>query len=106
MSPDQELSHLTKALDLTSDQQTRIKPILQDRHDQLMQMHQDASISREDRMSKMKTLDNESNSRLEATLTDQQKTKYEKMIADRRERMAQMRGMRGNSSDAGQQSPQ
>ncbi len=102
MSPDQELAHLTRALDLTSDQQTQIKPILQDRHDQLMQMHQDASISREDRMTKMKTLDDDSNSRLQAVLNDQQKTRYAKMIADRKERMSQMRGMHRNNDDAGQ----
>ncbi len=99
MSPDQELSHLTKALDLTSDQQTQIKPILQDRHDQLMQLHQDGSLSRDARMAKMKTLDDESNTKLQAVLNDQQKTKYEKMVADRKERMAQMRGMHHGGDD-------
>lgn len=96
MSPDQELSHLTKALDLSSDQQSQLKPVLQDRHDQLMQIHQDASISRQDKMTKMKTLDNDSNTKVEAILNSEQKTKYEKMIADRKERMAQMRAMRHN----------
>lgn len=96
MSPDQELSHLTKNLSLTSDQQTQIKPILQDRHDQMMQMHQDASMSRPDRMAKMKALDESSNTKLEAVLTGEQKTKYEKMIADRKEHMQQERAMHGN----------
>ena len=104
MSPDQELSHLTKALDLTGDQQTQIKPILQDRHDQLMQLRQDGSISRDDRMAKMKTLDDESNNKLQAVLNDQQRAKYQKMVADRKERMAQMRGMRHGGDDG--QAPQ
>ncbi len=100
MSPDQELSHLTKALNLSSDQQTQIKPILEDRHDQLMQLHQDSSLSRQDRMSKMKSLDETSNSKLEAVLNDQQKTKYDKMVADRKARMQAMRENRGNDAAA------
>ncbi len=103
MSPDQELSHLTKALDLTSDQQTQIKPVLQDRHDQLMQLHQDGSLSRDTRMAKMKTLDDDSNTKLQAVLNDQQKAKYQKMVADRKERMAQMRGMRHGGDDGAPQ---
>ncbi len=91
MSPDQELSHLTKALSLTSDQQSQIKPILQDRHDQLMQLHQDQSMSREDKMTKMHSLDDSSNSRLTAILQPEQKAKYDKMIADRKEHMQEMR---------------
>ena len=88
MSPDQELSHLTKALSLSSDQQTQIKPILQDRHDQML--HQDGSLSRDAKMTKMKSLDEDSNTKLEAVLNDQQKSKYEKMIADRKARMQAM----------------
>jgi protein CpxP len=87
MSPDQELEHMTKALDLTSDQQTQIKPILQDRHDQMMQLHQDQSMARPDKMAKMQALDQSSNSKLEAVLTDQQKTKYEAMIQRREQHM-------------------
>jgi protein CpxP len=103
MSPDQELSHLTKKLNLTSDQQTKIKPILQERHDQLMQTHQDASMSRQDRMAKMKNADENANSKLGAVLNDQQKPEYEKMIADRKQHMQEMRAMRHNGD--GQTSP-
>ncbi len=96
MSPDQELTHLTKRLSLTSDQQSQIKPILQDRHDQMMSLHQDSSMSREDRMSKMRSLDENSNSKLEAVLTPDQKTKYEQMIADRKQHMQEMRAEHAN----------
>ena len=102
MSPDQELSHLTKALDLTSDQQSRLKPILQDRHDQLMQIHQDGSMSRQEKMAKMRTLDDGANNKVQAILNPEQKTKYDKMVADRKERMAHMRAMRHNGGDSEQ----
>ncbi len=102
MSPDQELAHLTKKLNLTSDQQTQIKPILENRHDQMMQMRGDTSLSRPDKMAKMKSLDDDSNTKLEAVLNDQQKPKYEKMIANRKEHMQERRANRG---DDGAQAP-
>lgn len=95
MSPDQELAHMTKALNLSSDQQAQLKPVLQDRHDQLMQLHQDSSLSREDRMSKIKALDADSNSKVLAVLNDQQKTKYNQMVADRQEHRQEMRQNHG-----------
>jgi protein CpxP len=100
MSPDMELSHLTRSLSLSTDQQTQIKPILQNRQDQMMQIHSDSSMARPDKMAKMKSLDDDSNTKLEAVLNDQQKTKYEKMIADRKEKMKEMRAERGNGQDA------
>ena len=106
MSPDEELTHLTKALDLTSSQQTQVKPILQDRHDRLMQLHQDASLNRETRGAKMKSLDDDSNTKLESVLNDQQKAKYEKMVADRKAHMQEMRSHHmngGDGADAGAQ---
>ena len=107
MSPDRELAGLTKRLQLSSDQQNQIKPILQDRHDQLMQLHQDQSLSRPDRMAKMKTLDEDSNTKLEAVLNPDQKTKYEKMIAERKEHMQEQRAEHnGSQSGAGDAQPQ
>lgn len=106
MSPDMELQHLTKALQLTSDQQSQIKPILQDRHDQMMQIHQDSSLARPDKMAKMKSLDDDSNTKLEAVLNDQQKAKYEKMMQHRREKMQQMRGMQQGGGDSSSPQPQ
>ncbi len=106
MSPDDELSRLSKKLNLSSDQQSQIKPILQDRHDQLMQIHQDASLSREAKGSKMKSLDDDSNTKLEAVLNGQQKTTYEKMVADQKARREQMRSRHmngGDGADAGAQ---
>lgn len=96
MSPDKELEHLTKQLSLSSDQQTQIKPILQDRQDQMRQIHEDNSLARPDKMAKMKTLDDSSNTKLEAVLNADQKTKYEKMIADRKAKMEEMRASRQN----------
>lgn len=84
-SPEQELAHMTKALDLTGDQQTQLKPILQNRRDQLQQLRQDSNTLRPEKYAKMKAMDEESNSKVEAILNPEQKTKYESMVAKRRQ---------------------
>lgn len=92
MSPDEQLSHLTKALNLSSDQQAQIKPILQNVQQQGMQIHQDQSLSQQDRWSKMQALHQDTNSKIEAVLNDSQKQKFEEMQA---KRQGHMRGGEG-----------
>lgn len=94
MNPDNQLEHLTKALDLSSDQQTQIKPILENQQQQMMQLHQDTSLSRDDKMAKAKSLHADTTSKIEAVLNDQQKQKYEAMQQRMQERM-QQRGQGG-----------
>ncbi|HVW76187.1 MAG TPA: hypothetical protein VHB45_01140 [Alloacidobacterium sp.] len=92
MDPDRQLEHLTKALNLSSDQQNQIKPILQDQQQQMMQIHQDTSLSRDDKMAKAKSLHEDTTSKIEAVLNDQQKQKYEAMQQKMQERMQQRGG--------------
>ncbi len=99
-SPEQELAHMTKALSLTGDQQTQLKPILENRHDQLQQLRQDSSTPRSDKYAKMKALDEESNSKVEAVLNPEQKTKYENMMAKRHQQREEAHGQHG--ADEGQ----
>lgn len=79
MDPEGQLKHLTKALDLTADQQTQIKPLLDSQHQQMEAIHQDQSLSREDRFAKMKTIREDSKTKIEAVLNDTQKQKFEAM---------------------------
>jgi Spy/CpxP family protein refolding chaperone len=87
MSTEQQLEHMTKALNLTSAQQTQIKPLLDARRQQMMQMHEDQSLSREDRMTKFKALDDDTHVKIAAVLDDKQKAKFEKMQERREEHM-------------------
>ena len=80
-SPDKQLEHMTKALNLTSDQQTQIKPILTDRQQKMQALFQDQSLTREDRHSKAQAIQQDTKARLEATLNDQQKQQFEEMQA-------------------------
>jgi Spy/CpxP family protein refolding chaperone len=99
---EEQLEHMSKALKLTTDQQSQIKPLLDARRQQMMQMHEDKSLSREDRMTKFKALDDDTHVKIEAVLDQKQKEKFEKMQERREERMEQHQGdgMRG-----GQQPP-
>jgi Spy/CpxP family protein refolding chaperone len=87
MSPDQQLDRLTKALSLTDDQKTQIRPILQDREEKMQSIRSDTSLSREDRMAKMRSTFEESNNKIRAVLTDTQKQKFDQMQQRRREHM-------------------
>src|ERR1700748_500231 len=77
--PSEQLAHLTKALNLTSDQQSQIKPMLENQQQQMMQIRQDQSLSRADKMTKFKSLSSDTHGKIEAVLNDQQKQKFEEM---------------------------
>jgi hypothetical protein len=77
MDPDQRLAHMTKRYNLSADQQSQIKPILQNEQQQMQAMHSDSSMSRDDKRSKMMSMHEADNQKIEAILNDQQKQKFE-----------------------------
>jgi protein CpxP len=79
MDPDKQLAMMTKKLNLTSDQQNQIKPILTDRQQQMQALRADSSMSREDRISKMKAIREDSRGKIEAVLNADQKQTFENM---------------------------
>ena len=81
MDPNKQLEHLTKTLNLSADQQTQIKPILTDRQQKMQALWQDQALSREDRHSKAQAIQQDTKTRLEAALNDQQKQQFEEMQA-------------------------
>jgi Spy/CpxP family protein refolding chaperone len=73
------LARLTKQLDLTDDQQTKLKPILEAGHTQMQTIHQDSTLSQQDKMAKMKDARESLNSQINAVLTPDQQTKFAAM---------------------------
>jgi len=86
------LEHLSNALNLTDDQKSQIKPILEDRQKQMESIRSDSSLSPEDRRSKMRSLMEDSNTKLRAVLNDEQKSKFDEMQSRMRERREQHGG--------------
>ena len=103
MDPDRQLQHLTKALDLSPDQQSQIKPILLDHQQKMQALWQDQSLSRQDRRSKAMDLQQDTHSKIEAALNDQQKQKFEAMQQRMRNHR---RGMQGDMNNPPTTSPQ
>jgi Spy/CpxP family protein refolding chaperone len=77
--PDQHLQMLTKQLNLTQEQQEKIRPILQDQHTKMEQLEQNSSTSKEDRRSQMQQMHQDTVSRVKEVLNDDQKAKFDKM---------------------------
>ena len=92
MSPDDRLAQMTKRYDLSADQQTQIKPILADQQQQMMALRQDSSLSREDRMTKMMSIRDASNTKISAILNDSQKQKFTEDQQKMQQRMMQRGG--------------
>lgn len=108
MDPDARLAHMTKRYKLTADQQSQIKPILQDEQQQMQSLRGDTSASRDDKMAKMKGIHDASTQKIEAVLTDQQKQKFEADQQKMQERRAQhmQGGPGGPPPDGGAPPPQ
>jgi protein CpxP len=81
MSTEQRLQHLTKALNLTEDQQAKIKPILENESQQMQTLRQDTSVSQQDRWPKIQAIHDSTTSQIRPILTEEQQKKYEEMTA-------------------------
>ena len=86
-----QLERLTKRLNLSPDQVTQIKAINEDTRTQSMAVRSDQSLSQADRRSKMMEIRKTSRDKIRAVLNDDQKAKYDAMLAKRKERMKERR---------------
>ena len=76
---DQHMQMLTTKLDLTADQQAKIKPILQQMIDGRQKLMEDKKLSAEERHQKMHALREQASREARQYLTDEQKQKLEQM---------------------------
>jgi Spy/CpxP family protein refolding chaperone len=84
--PSRFAAHLGQRLSLSSDQVAQITPILAARQQQMQTLRADASLSEQDRHTKAHAIMQDTNSKIEALLTDPQKQQFEQMLAQRRAR--------------------
>lgn len=78
-NPEHQLRHLTRILNLTANQQSQIKPILEDQDQKLEQLSSNQSLSRKDQRSQRKSITDEANEKINAVLNDQQKQQFAQM---------------------------
>ena len=79
MSPDQKLQMMTKDLNLSADQQAKIKPLLENESQQMQALHQNSSLSKEDRMSQMQQIRQSTNQQVKSELNTDQQKKFQQM---------------------------
>jgi periplasmic protein CpxP/Spy len=87
MGGGRQLEMLTQKLNLTPDQQAKVKTIDEDSAKQAAAVRSDTSLSDTDRRSKMMDIRKTSQDKIRSILTDEQKTKYDELQAQMRERM-------------------
>lgn len=82
-----QIDMMTKRLNLSPDQVTQVKAIEAESMSQAKALRDDTSLSQEDRHSKMKSIHEAAQTKVRAVLNDEQKTKFDAMMAHRREQM-------------------
>ena len=93
---DDHVKELTTKLNLTADQQTKVKAILEENHQQMQATMKDESLSKEDKHARMKSMHDSIHSKVRDILTDEQKPKFDAMVKDMENNM---NGMHGKDSD-------
>jgi len=103
IDPQQQLDHLTKQLQLTSDQQAKILPLLQQRDQQLQSLRNDNNLKPADRRAKAMSIVQDTNQQVDAVLTEPQRAKAKAMREKAMERMEERRAqhMPASSSSSG-----
>lgn len=77
--PQKQTARLSRKLQLTPDQAAKIEPILQNRQQQMAQLRGDTSQAPRDLHQKMRALRQQSDSQIQAILTDSQRQQYLQM---------------------------
>jgi protein CpxP len=92
MSPDDQLKRMTKELNLTADQQAKVKPILVDAEKKMEDVRNDSGGDRQTMRGKMMQIRQDMNDQVRALLDDKQKEKFDKQEQERQDRMQNRRG--------------
>ena len=91
MTPENRLKMLTEKLNLTEDQQAKLKPIIEDQSKQMKAIHDDTSLAPADRQAKMKELHESSIEKMNAILTPDQQAKWKQMRQEMMEKHKDMK---------------
>jgi Spy/CpxP family protein refolding chaperone len=106
MSPDDRLKQMTTDLNLTADEQAKIKPILEDQQKKMDDARNDNSGGDRDAMrQKFEQIRTDANTKIRALLDDKQKAKFDQEEADREQRMQHRGGPGGGPGNGPNSGP-
>jgi hypothetical protein len=100
-SIDDQVRMLTQELNLTPEQQGKMKTVLEDQHQQAMTIINDSSLAREDKIQKIRSLRETTISKARSMLNDDQKKKLDAMLQE----SDHMRQQQGQSSSPSSTQP-
>jgi periplasmic protein CpxP/Spy len=87
VDPAQRTAELSRKLNLTSDQQTKVQEALQSERSQMDSLRQDTSLSQQDRHAKMMDIHQATDSQIRGVLDSNQQKKWDEMQARREQHM-------------------
>ena|SRR5215469_14699344 len=85
VNTDKMLARMTQKLNLSADQQAKLKPILVERQQQIQALRADSSLTPDDRRAKGKQVMQATNTQINDILNDQQKQQWQQMKDERGE---------------------
>jgi Spy/CpxP family protein refolding chaperone len=95
MTPEWQLEHLTKMLDLSAEQQAKLKPILVERDQKMRAIWKEHAQEMKQMRQQMMAANQESKTQVDAVLTPEQQQKLHAIMHRRMERMRQWRHNHG-----------
>ncbi len=101
-SVDERVQRMTKALNLSDGQQTKVESILEDQQNQMASLKQDSSASQEDRRAKFQQIRQDTQQKIRNVLNDNQKAKFDEMKAQHKGR-SQKHGGQGDTGSSDKQ---
>jgi len=102
MDPAKRTGMLTKKLNLTADQQTKVQDIFKSEQSQMQTLRNDSSMSSDDRRMKMMDIHKASNDQVRALLDATQQKRWDEMQTKREGRRGHGHGGQTPPSDSGQ----
>lgn len=88
-SIDDQVQSLAQQLNLSADQQAKVKTALEDQHTQAMNVVQDNSMSRDDKIQKIHTIRQGTIDKVRTALNDDQKKKFDTLVQQQDQHMQQ-----------------
>lgn len=97
-TPEEAVARMSNKLKLSDDQKAKITPVVADRQAQMRALMADTSGRRLQKARKAKSIMSDSDKKIEAVLTGDQKKTYEEMKEEMREQMRSRMQQRSNSN--------
>jgi Spy/CpxP family protein refolding chaperone len=98
--PEKQAARLAKHLGLNDDQAAKITTILQDRQQQLAATRSDSSLSQQDRRAKLRSIQQDTDSQINALLTPDQQKQYAQMKQNMKDRWHNAHGASNATSSS------